>query len=49
MKIMYFLFSFKVGGTERVVANISNQMEIQNEELHLYKINDLIDDNLLDS
>ena len=43
------LFSFTVGGTERLVANICNQMENQNEEVHLYIINDLIDDNLLDT
>lgn len=49
MKIMYLLFSFTVGGTERLVANICNQMESQNEEVHLYIINDLIDDNLLDT
>ena len=49
MKIMYLLFSFTVGGTERLVANICNQMENQNEEVHLYIINDLIDDNLLDT
>ena len=44
MKIMYLLFSFTVGGTERLVANICNQMENQNEEVHLYIINDLIDE-----
>lgn len=49
MKIMYLLFSFTVGGTERLVANICNQMENQNEEVHLYIINDLIDDNLLNT
>lgn len=49
MKIMYLLFSFTVGGTERLVANICNQMEAQNEEVHLYIINDLIDDNLLNT
>lgn len=46
---MYLLFSFTVGGTERLVANICNQMENQNEEVHLYIINDLIDDNLLNT
>lgn len=49
MKIMYLLFSFTVGGTERLVANICNQMEAQNEDVHLYIINDLIDDNLLNT
>ena len=49
MKIMYLLFSFTVGGTERLVANICNQMDAQNEEVHLYIINDLIDDNLFNT
>lgn len=49
MKIMYLLFSFTVGGTERLVANICNQMEAQNEEVYLYIINDLIDANLLNT
>ena len=49
MIIMYLLFSFTVGGTERLVANICNQMETKNEEVHLYIINDLIDDNLLNT
>ena len=49
MRIMYLLFSFTVGGTERLVANICNQMEAQNEEVYLYIINDLIDDNLLNT
>ena len=35
MKIMYLLFSFTVGGTERLVANICNQMETQNEEVYI--------------
>lgn len=47
MKIMYLLFSFTVGGTERLVANICNQMNVRNEEVHLFIINDLVDDNLL--
>lgn len=49
MKIMYLLFSFTVCGTERLVADICNQMDAQNEEVHLYIINDLIDDNLLNT
>lgn len=49
MKIMYLLFSFTVGGTECLVANICNQMADRGEEVHLYVINDLVDDNLLNT
>ena len=49
MKIMYLLFSFTVGGTERLVANICNQMVSENEDVHLYIVNDLIDVNLLNT
>lgn len=49
MKIMYLLFSFTVGGTECLVTNICNQMSFNNQDVHLYIINDLIDENLLNS
>lgn len=49
MKIMYLLFSFTVGGTERLVVNICNQMDVLKEEVHLYIVNNLIDDNLLNT
>lgn len=47
MKIMYLLFSFTVGGTERLVANICNEMQKRNNEIHLYIVNDLVDDALI--
>ena len=47
MKIMYLLFSFTVGGTERLVADICNQMVKQNQDVYLYIVNVLVDDELL--
>ena len=49
MRIMYLLFSFTVGGTERLVANICNQMILQNEEVYLYIVNDLVDQSILNT
>lgn len=49
MKIMYLLFSFTVGGTERLVANVCNEMQKRGNEVHLYVVNDLIDDALIHS
>lgn len=49
MKIMYLLFSFTVGGTERLVANICNQMKANGEEVFLLIVNDLTDDKLLNT
>lgn len=49
MKVMYLLFSFTVGGTERLVVDICNEMIQQNNEVHLYIINDCIDYLLIDS
>lgn len=49
MKIMYLLFSFTVGGTERLVANICNQMKANEEEVFLLIVNDLTDDKLLNT
>lgn len=47
MKIMYLLFSFTVGGTERLVTNICNQMCNTNNDIYLYIVNDLVDQSLL--
>ena len=46
---MYLLFSFTVGGTERLVANICNQMKANGEEVFLLIVNDLTDDKLLNT
>lgn len=47
MKIMYLLFSYTVGGTERLVTNICNQMCLSDNDIYLYIVNDLIDENLV--
>ena len=47
MKIMYLVFSFAVGGTERLVTDICNEMCTRNHEIYLYIVNDLVSDDLL--
>lgn len=49
MRIMYLLFSFTTGGTERLIADICNEMIKQNEQVYLYIVNDLYSDSLLKS
>lgn len=49
MKIMYLLFSFSVGGTERLVVDICNEMVARGNEIHLYIVNDLVSEDLLSS
>ena len=49
MRIMYLLFSFTVGGTERLIVNICNQMKANGEEVFLLIVNNLIDDKLLNT
>lgn len=47
MRILYLLFSFTTGGTERLIADICNEMIKQNEQVYLYIINNLYSDSLL--
>lgn len=47
MKIMYLMFSFTMGGTERLVADICNEMTAGGNEVFLYVVNDLYDESLL--
>ena len=47
MIIMYLLFSFSVGGTERLVTDICNEMVNREDEIHLYIVNDHISNDLL--
>lgn len=47
MKIMYLLFSFSIGGTERLVADICNQMVSIGNEIHLYIVNNLVSQSLI--
>lgn len=49
MKILYLLFSFTVGGTERLIVDICNNMVTRDNEIHLYVVNDSIDNELLNS
>lgn len=49
MNILYLLFSFTVGGTERLVADICNEMARRDHNVHLYVVNDLCDQSMLDS
>lgn len=44
---MYLLFSFTMGGTEKLVVNICNQMKQNGEDVHLFIVNDLLDESLL--
>jgi glycosyltransferase involved in cell wall biosynthesis len=49
MKILYLLFSFTTGGTERLVGDICNEMVKRGHDVHLYVVNDLIDESMLRS
>lgn len=48
MKILYLLFSFTTGGTERLVCDICNEMVARQHDVHLYVVNDLYDQSMLD-
>lgn len=47
MRILYLLFSFSIGGTERLVADICNEMVDRNNQVFLYIVNDLVSEDLL--
>ena len=49
MNILYLLFSFTTGGTERLVSDICNEMAGRNHNVHLYIVNDLVDQSMLDT
>ncbi|WP_302790629.1 glycosyltransferase family 4 protein [Anaerobutyricum hallii] len=52
MRILNLLFSFTVGGTERLVTDVCNSLVKQDNDVHLFIVNDLVDDamiNRLDS
>lgn len=49
MNILYLLFSFTTGGTERLVADICNEMVQRKHNVHLYVVNDLYTQSMLDS
>lgn len=48
MNILYLLFSFTTGGTERLVSDICNEMVTRGHNVHLYIVNDLTDQSMLD-
>ena len=43
MKIMYLLYSFTIGGTEKLVSDICNEISKENE-VHLFIVNDYYDE-----
>ena len=47
MKIMHLLFSFTIGGTERLVSDICNEMVERQHDVHLYIVNDLLSEELI--
>lgn len=47
MNILYLLFSFTTGGTERLVTDICNEMVTRDHTVHLYVVNDLYDASML--
>lgn len=49
MNILYLLFSFTTGGTERLVTDICNEMVRRDHQVHLYVVNDLYDQSMLDA
>ena len=47
MNLLYLLFSFTTGGTERLVCDICNEMSHRGHNVHLYVVNDLYDAHML--
>lgn len=43
MRILYLMFSYTVGGTERLVTDICNNMVYKSNEVYIYIVNDLVD------
>lgn len=44
MRILNLLFSFTVGGTERLVTDVCNNLVKREDDVHLFIVNDLVDD-----
>lgn len=49
MKILYLLYSFTIGGTEKLVSDICNEMHHRKHTVFLYIVNDLHDDLMLNN
>ena len=47
MKILYLLFSFTVGGTEKLIVDVCNEMVRNGNSVYLYIVNDKYDKDLL--
>lgn len=47
MKVLYLLYSFTIGGTERLVVDVCNEMVKRNHEVHLYIVNDYYSEDLI--
>ena len=47
MRILNLLFSFTVGGTERLVTDVCNSLVKQDNDVHLFIVNDLVDDAMI--
>ena len=45
---MQLLFSFTVGGAEKLVVDLSNQLIKRGHEVHVYVVNDLYDESMLE-
>lgn len=48
MKIMYLVYSFTTGGTERLLVDICNEMVKRDNEVFLYIVNDLYDNKMIE-
>lgn len=49
MRIMYLLFSFTIGGTERLVSDICNEMVAQKHEVYLYIVNNVYSNEIINT
>lgn len=49
MNILYLLFSFTTGGTERLVVDICNEMVNREHNVYLYIVNNLYEQSMLDT
>lgn len=47
MNILYLMFSFTTGGTERLLVDICNEMVKREDNIYLYIINDHYDSNMI--
>ena len=46
MRIMYLLYSFTIGGTEKLISDICNQISKEND-VYLFIVNDHYDEEML--